>query len=142
MHNFTPLPALIGGVIIGLSAVLLLLFEGKVAGISGILGGLLRPTPGDTSWRATFLGGLLVGGVILRITYPEAFGKNVASIPLAAAAGLIVGFGTRLGNGCTSGHGVCGNSRLSVRSMVATVTFIATGVLTVLALRMFGGGAA
>lgn len=142
MNNFTPLSALIGGILIGLASALLLVFDGKVAGISGILGGVLRPTPGDTGWRGTFLAGLLAGGLALRLIRPEFFGPSVASIGAVAIAGVLVGFGTRLGNGCTSGHGVCGNSRLSPRSMVATVTFIATGALTVFIVRRFLGGAA
>jgi uncharacterized membrane protein YedE/YeeE len=142
MHNFTPVPALIGGVLIGLASALLMLFDGKVAGISGILGGLLRPAPGDATWRGTFIAGLLLGGLALRFVKPEVFGPSIASLGAVAAAGVIVGYGTRLGNGCTSGHGVCGNSRLSVRSMLATVTFILTGAVTVFLVKRFLGGAA
>jgi uncharacterized membrane protein YedE/YeeE len=142
MHNFTPTPALIGGVLIGLASAILMLTDGKVAGISGILGGVLRPAPGDAAWRWTFLVGLLLGGVALRLVRPEVFGPSVASVGAVAAAGLMVGIGTRLGNGCTSGHGVCGNSRLSLRSMLATVTFIATGAITVFVVKRVLGGAA
>ncbi len=142
MEHFTPIPALIGGALIGLSASLLLVFDGKIAGISGIVGGLLRPTPGDTTWRGTFVAGLLIGGLLLRLLYPEAFGESVASLGAVAVAGAIVGYGTRLGNGCTSGHGVCGNSRFSVRSLAATVTFIFTGAITVFVVRHVLGGAA
>lgn len=142
MHNFTPLPALLGGVIIGVSSALLMLADGKVAGISGIVGGLLRPAPGDAAWRFTFLVGLLLGGIALKVVRPESFGPSVASLGAVAAAGVAVGIGTRLGNGCTSGHGVCGNSRLSARSMVATVTFIVTGAITVFIVRHVLGGAA
>jgi uncharacterized membrane protein YedE/YeeE len=142
MHNFTPLPALLGGALIGLAATLILVFEGKVAGISGIVAGFMRPAPADTAWRGQFLGGLLVGGVLLRLVYPQAFGPTSASLASVAVAGLLVGYGTRLGNGCTSGHGVCGNSRLSIRSMIATVTFILTGAVTVFVVRKLLGGAA
>ena len=142
MENFTPVPALAGGILVGLSTSMLLVLNGKVAGISGILGGLLRPAPGDAAWRATFVAGLLIGGVALRLAYPAAFGESVAPLGTVALAGLLVGFGTRLGNGCTSGHGVCGNARLSVRSMVATGTFIVTGALSVYVTRHLLGGAA
>ena len=141
MHNFTPLPALLGGVLIGLAATLILVFEGKVAGISGIVAAFMRPSPDDTAWRGQFLSGLLVGGVLLRFVYPQAFGATSASLASVAVAGLLVGYGTRLGNGCTSGHGVCGTSRLSARSMVATGTFILTGAVTVFLVRKVLGGA-
>lgn len=141
MHNFTPLPALLGGVLIGLAATLILVFEGKVAGISGIVAGFMRPSPDDTAWRGQFFSGLLVGGVLLRFVYPQAFGATSASLASVAVAGLLVGYGTRLGNGCTSGHGVCGTSRLSARSMVATGTFILTGAVTVFLVRKVLGGA-
>jgi uncharacterized protein len=130
MSNVTPWSALLGGVLIGASASMLLAFNGRVAGISGIVGGLLRPTPGDTSWRAFFVAGLLVGGLLLLALRPSALGATPASLPVSIAAGLLVGFGTRLGSGCTSGHGVCGSSRLSPRSLVATLTFMITGVAT------------
>lgn len=130
---------LLGGGLIGLSATLLLLFNGRVAGISGIAGGLLAPVRGDAAWRATFVGGLLVGGVLLRWLWPQSLEAPAAAgaggLILVAASGLLVGFGARLGNGCTSGHGVCGISRGSVRSLMATVTFMATGVATVWVVR-------
>lgn len=132
MHDFTPIPSLIGGILIGLSATMLLIFNGRIAGISGIFGGVLLPKAGDIGWRAFFLGGLLLGGLALRAFYPGAFPvEGAGSWPMVAVAGVLVGFGTRLGSGCTSGHGVCGLSRLSARSLVATLTFMATGVLTV-----------
>jgi uncharacterized membrane protein YedE/YeeE len=132
MHNFTPISATIGGILIGLSAAAMLLLDGKIAGISGILGGVLKPTKGDTSWRSCFLAGLLLGGIVLRIVLPSAYDFGIIRpYPLLITAGLLVGFGTRLGSGCTSGHGVCGISRLSPRSIVATGTFILTGAVTV-----------
>src|SRR5271165_4712566 len=130
MQNFTPISALIGGVLIGVSASAMLLIDGKITGISGILAGVLRPVRGDTVWKTCFLAGLLAGGFALRIVYPGAFDFGVVRpYGMLAIAGLLVGFGTRLGNGCTSGHGVCGVSRLSPRSIVATATFIVSGAI-------------
>lgn len=142
MEQFTPYSALLGGALIGLSASSLLVFNGKVAGISGIVGRLLVPVRDDTLWRVLFIAGLFVGGLILRWTHPAVF-QNTLQRSTAAliVAGLLVGYGSRLGNGCTSGHGVCGMSRLSVRSLVATVTFMATGVATVAVVRHLLGGA-
>lgn len=132
--------ALGGGVLIGVSASLLLLFNGRVAGISGIIGGLLARQRGGTAWRALFIGGLLAGGAIAYVALPARFDASAApSLPLVAIAGALVGVGTRIGSGCTSGHGVCGVSRFSIRSVAATLTFMATGVLTVLVVRMAGG---
>ncbi|MHA7633946.1 YeeE/YedE family protein [Corallococcus sp. M7] len=129
------LPPLLGGALIGLSASLLLLANGRVAGISGIVGSLLAPVRGDISWRVLFFGGLLTGGLLLAWLRPMSFAApaspGAGGVALLAIAGLLVGFGSRLGNGCTSGHGVCGISRGSVRSIAATLTFMATGVLTV-----------
>jgi uncharacterized membrane protein YedE/YeeE len=133
------IPPLVGGALIGLSASLMLLFNGRVAGISGIAGALLSPVRGDTGWRLLFLAGLLAGGVLLRLVRPELFGAPAAVSPgglaLLAGAGLLVGIGSRLGNGCTSGHGVCGISRGSWRSIAATLTFMTTGFLTVFVVR-------
>lgn len=130
---------LLGGALIGLSASLLLLANGRVAGISGVVGSLLAPVRGDIAWRVLFLGGLLAGGLMLAWLHPVSFAPPV---PLSAgraalllAAGLLVGVGTRLGDGCTSGHGICGISRGSARSLVATLTFMATGILTVFLVR-------
>jgi len=132
MHNFTPIASLVGCMLIGMSASAMLLLNGKIAGISGILAGVLKPVSGDTLWRGSFLGGLLVGGLLLRLSMPRAFDFGIIRpVPMLIAAGLLVGFGTRLGSGCTSGHGVCGISRLSSRSLVATMTFIASGALVV-----------
>ncbi len=128
--SFTPWMSLAGGALIGTSASLLLSLDGKVAGISGIVGGLLHPTRGEVSWRAFFLGGLLAGGLLLEILRPSSFGVTSAAPAMVIAAGLLVGFGTRLGSGCTSGHGVCGNSRLSPRSLAATAVFLGVGMLT------------
>lgn len=138
MNDLTPLSALAGGALIGLSASLLLLTHGKIAGVSGLFGGLLQPKTEDRALRLAFLLGLVVMGLAARFVAPSAIGALPASRSLAvvAIAGLIVGFGTRLGNGCTSGHGVCGISRLSPRSILATITFIATGALAV---ALFGG---
>lgn len=124
------LMALGGGALIGLSASAMLLFNGRITGISGIFGGLLKPTKGDISWRVLFMVGLLLGGVILLLAYPPAYPPGlVSSLPVVGIAGLLVGFGTKTGNGCTSGHGVCGISRFSPRSIGATLTFIAAGML-------------
>jgi uncharacterized membrane protein YedE/YeeE len=141
MHNLTPLAALIGGILIGLSASAMLPLEGKIAGISGIFAGVLNPAKGDTSWKACFVAGLLAGGMLLRIFLPAAFDFGIIRpYGVLTIAGLLVGFGTRLGNGCTSGHGVCGISRLSPRSMVATATFIASGALVVYLVNHIPGG--
>ena len=133
--HFTPWPALAGGVLIGLAAAAFILLNGRIAGISGILGGLLRPARGDVAWRVAFLAGLagapLAYGLFAAL--PDA--RIDAGFPALAAAGLLVGLGTRYGAGCTSGHGVCGLSRLSPRSLVATLSFMAAGFVTVYAIR-------
>lgn len=138
MHNFTPWSALAGGALIGVAASLLLVANGRIAGISGVLTGLLAPVRGDVAWRGFFMLGLLGAGVIAALASPAAIGASPRSLPLLAVAGLLVGVGTRIGNGCTSGHGVCGISRLSARSMVATVTFIAAGIAAVALSRALG----
>lgn len=131
-HAFTPGPSLLGGILIGASAALLLLGTGRIAGITGILGEALRAQPAELAWRLFFLLGLMGGGAVLGRLWPAAFTFAPAgSGSRLVVAGLLVGFGTRLGNGCTSGHGVCGIGRLSRRSLVATAVFIATGMLTV-----------
>ena len=141
MNDFTPIPALVGGALIGLAASLLLLTHGKVAGISGLYGGMLRRGTNDRAFRFWFLAGLVVAGGLVRATFPAAFTTSwSATLPVALVAGLLVGFGTQLGNGCTSGHGVCGISRLSVRSLVATATFMVTGSATVFVVRHLIGG--
>ena len=148
---FSPLGrALMGGTLIGLATSSLLLLNGRVAGISGIVGGLLSPTRGDTGWRVGFVAGLITGGFLLLVLTPGVFVSAPSSLslsslphlPLLAGGGLLVGFGTRLGSGCTSGHGVCGIGRLSPRSIVATLTFISTGAVAVFVLRWLTGGLA
>jgi uncharacterized membrane protein YedE/YeeE len=139
---FTPTAALVGGALIGLAVSLFFVLTGRVAGISGIVGGLLSPKPGDFAWRLAFVAGLLVVGVVAAVVAPEMVTASATRGPVAMAiAGVVVGYGTRLGNGCTSGHGVCGISRLSIRSLVATGTFMATGILTVTIVRLAFGGA-
>lgn len=145
MNDFTPLPALIGGLLIGLSASLLLLFNGRILGVSGIASGVVIPRRGEVGWRLVFLAGLLAGGFFAARLMPSAFasasaaGPRLSWIPIIAA-GFLVGFGTRLANGCTSGHGVCGLPRLSRRSLAATLTFMATGALTVFVTHHLRGG--
>jgi uncharacterized membrane protein YedE/YeeE len=138
--DFTPLASTLGGIILGLAAVLLLAGNGRIAGITGILGGLIEAREGS-GWRASFVAGMLVGGIGLLLWLPSSLpGPAIESPPLVIAAGLLVGFGTRMANGCTSGHGVCGISRLSKRSLVATATFMVTAMITVALARQFGGG--
>ncbi len=131
---------LVGGALIGISATLLLALNGRVAGISGITSGLLAKAPKEEHlWRALFLGGLALGGIVGMVLIPGAFDGAATSVGVAAVAGLLVGVGTRIGNGCTSGHGVCGLSRFSARSLVATLTFIGTGAIAVAIVRAIGG---
>ena len=127
---FTPIASLLGGALIGLSASALLALNGRIAGISGILGALITGDVADRGWRGAFLAGLLSAGVVVALAFPGAL-RSSAPVPLAitVVAGLLVGFGTQLGMGCTSGHGVCGISRLSKRSLVATMTFMVTGAV-------------
>jgi uncharacterized membrane protein YedE/YeeE len=136
IENFTPTSALIGGVLIGAAASLLLLINGRIAGVSGVAGGLLRENPVGASWRALFLIGLIVGagGYALVSAAPPAI-RIDASWPTIVLGGLLVGFGTQLGAGCTSGHGVCGVARLSPRSIVATLVFMASAAATVFLVR-------
>jgi uncharacterized protein len=136
MQDFTPFASIAGGLIIGVSASLLLGLNGKVAGISGIFGGLFRPAGEERDWRVAFLVGLLGAGLIFAWQKPSAIGTSPRfPLGLMLVAGLLVGVGTELGRGCTSGHGVCGISRGSKRSMVATMTFMVTGIATVYVLR-------
>lgn len=131
MENFTPWTSLLGGVLIGISASIMILLNGRIAGISGIVGSISSAHRADIPWRVTFIIGLVVSPFVYLL-----FG-DIPAINLQAshmqivAAGLLVGLGSRLGSGCTSGHGVCGIARLSIRSMVATIVFIAAGMLTV-----------
>lgn len=124
--------ALLGGVMIGGAATLLFLVNGKIAGVSGILGKLLERNTLDRGWRIAFVVGLVAGGALGLVLWPERSQVQIdASMPMLVAAGLLVGWGARWGGGCTSGHGVCGVSRFSVRSLVATLTFVTTGMITV-----------
>ena len=142
MEHFTPVASTVGGALIGLSAVLFMFWHGRIVGISGFLGGLFT-TEGraEVSWSAPFLLGLLLGGVALAQIYPAGFAVDVVRSPAAiVVAGLLVGFGTQLGSGCTSGHGICGLSRLSPRSLAATLTFMGTGAVTAAVVtHVFGG---
>ncbi|WP_407364389.1 YeeE/YedE family protein (plasmid) [Pseudomonas luteola] len=133
--SFTPGPALAGGLLIGVAAALFVLFNGRIAGISGILGGLLRLTKGDIAWRVAFLVGLAVAPLIYSLAAPLPDIRIDASPITLVAAGLLVGIGTRYGSGCTSGHGVCGLSRRSPRSLVATASFMLAGFVTVFLIR-------
>jgi len=133
--HFTPWPALAGGLLIGLAAAAFVLVNGRIAGISGILGGLLRPVQGDVAWRVAFLAGLVAAPLAYALFVPLPAVRIDAGAGPLAAAGLLVGLGTRYGSGCTSGHGVCGLARLSPRSLVATVSFMTAGFATVFVLR-------
>ena len=136
MANFTPISAAIGGALIGLSAVLLMLLGGRIAGITGIAAGVLDPLSTDRAWRATFIIGLIAAPVSAAFL---GFGVPIPQMPASyvtiAAAGLLVGFGTRLANGCTSGHGICGIARFSRRSIAATAIFMAAAIIVVALMR-------
>lgn len=134
-NAFTPWSSLLGGAVIGLAAALLVLMNGRIAGISGILGGLLRSVHGDRGWRLAFLAGLIAAPLLYALVHPMPQVQVEADYPTLIAAGLAVGVGTRYGAGCTSGHGVCGLSRLSWRSLVATMAFMASGFATVFIVR-------
>jgi uncharacterized membrane protein YedE/YeeE len=134
-NNFTPLTALAGGALIGISAALFILFNGRIAGITGIIGGLFRPVMHDAGWRIAFTLGLIVAPIIWLLFAELPSIQIDASYNLLIVAGVIVGFGARYGSGCTSGHGVCGISRLSPRSIIATLAFMGTGFLTVFIMR-------
>lgn len=141
MANFTPVSAAIGGALIGLSAVLLMLSTGRIAGISGIFSGLLNLRGEDKGWRIAFLAGLILAPVIAGgIGYGMAMPVLPANWAIIVVAGLLVGFGTRLGGGCTSGHGICGVARLSPRSVAATAIFMVTAIVTVAVTRHVLGG--
>ena len=132
--------SIVGGVVIGIAVSMMLLFNGRVVGISGIVGALLQPKTLDKSWRFFFVLGLIFGGIVLRYFYPIAFSLSAPAPSYDyVIAGFLVGVGTLLGNGCTSGHGVCGISRLSLRSIAATMTFIFFGILGVLLFKIVRG---
>ena len=133
--NFTPWMSLLGGLLIGVATVMFLLFNGRIAGISGIVGGLLRPEKGDIAWRIAFVTGIIISSLLFAAVAPLPRVQVDASYPLQILAGVLVGLGTRYGSGCTSGHGVCGLSRRSPRSMVATIAFMFAGFVTVYIVR-------
>lgn len=141
MENFTPVSATIGGVLIGLSAVLLMAMNGRIAGISGVFSGAAFAAPGDRSWRLYFVLGLVAAPLLHALVsggWPEL--EITPNWALIVVGGLLVGFGTRLGSGCTSGHGICGLSRLSGRSLAAVGLFMAAGMATVALMRVAAGG--
>jgi len=140
LNHFTPLSALIGGLLIGTAATLFVLLNGRIAGISGIVGGFLCPVAGDVAWRIAFVLGLLTAPLLYRLIAPLPKLQIDAGYPLLIVAGMLVGIGTRYGAGCTSGHGVCGLSRLSPRSGVATLVFMSAGFVTVFVVRHLLGG--
>jgi uncharacterized protein len=134
-NAFTPWSSLAGGMLIGAAAALLVFFNGRIAGISGILGGMLKPAKGEGAWRATFIAGLLTAPVVFALCRDLPRPQIDADTAALVLAGVLVGVGTRYGAGCTSGHGVCGLSRLSLRSLVATLLFMAAGFATVFVVR-------
>lgn len=138
-NNFTPWTSLAGGLMIGIATALFLVFNGRIAGISGIVGGLLTPARGDIAWRLAFVGGLVLSPLVFSSIAPLPQVHIEAGYPFLILAGLLVGIGTRYGSGCTSGHGVCGLSRRSPRSMVATVAFMFAGFVTVYVVRHLVG---
>lgn len=134
-HSFAPWPALIGGLLIGIAAAMLALFNGRIAGISGIIGGLMRPAKREIAWRFAFLTGLMAAPATYGFFSVLPAQKIDAGSGALVIAGLLVGAGTRYGSGCTSGHGICGLSRLSLRSLVATLAFMGAGFVTVFVAR-------
>jgi uncharacterized membrane protein YedE/YeeE len=134
-NNFSPWASLVGGLVIGGAAALFLVFNGRIAGISGIVGGLLKPARGDLAWRVAFVVGLVLSPLVFSIAAPLPQVHIEATNAVLIVAGLLVGIGTRYGSGCTSGHGVCGLSRRSPRSMVATIAFMFAGFVTVYVVR-------
>lgn len=140
--EFTPWLSTVGGALIGASASAMLLLEGRVAGISGIVGGLFTPKAGDIGWRLAFVAGLVLAGIGGMLLAPESVAVEVQRAPwMLVVAGLLVGVGTRLGNGCTSGHGVCGLSRMSLRSLASVVTFMGVGAAVAVVVGRLTGGA-
>ncbi len=136
MQNFTPVSALLGGALIGISTLILFWFIGRIAGISSMMSGLLTASGKNRQWRLAFLSGLLIGAAIWQWLYPESISlRHDYPLSLILGGGFLVGFGTRLGSGCTSGHGICGMALLSRRSIFATLTFMSSGLLTVYLIR-------
>lgn len=141
MEGFTPYLSFTGGVLIGLAALALLYFNGRIAGLSGIVDGVLRPKQNEVGWRIVFLVGLISGAFLIRGFHPEAMQIRIdVSVPAVIVGGLLVGLGTRIGNGCTSGHGVCGVGRLAPRSMVASAVFVLMAIVTTYIIRHLLGG--
>jgi len=138
-NHFTPLTALAGGVLIGIAVAMFVLLNGRIAGISGVLGGLLRPSKGDVAWRVAFVLGLVGAPSVYLLVAVLPRPQIDAGYGALVLAGLLVGLGTRYGAGCTSGHGVCGLSRLSPRSLVATIAFMGAGFATVFVTRQLIG---
>ena len=138
-NSFTPWSSLAGGALIGVAAAMLALLNGRIAGISGVLGGVLRPIKGDVGWRVAFIAGLVSAPLVLFLVAEVPHVQIDASYTALVLAGLLVGIGTRYGSGCTSGHGVCGLSRFSARSLAATASFMGAGFLTVYIARHFLG---
>ena len=140
MENFEIVKPLLGGMLIGLSSALLMLVKGRIAGISGIVEGVLRPKSGETLWRVVFLTGLCLGGFAMTLIQPERFDLTTnRSIEMIGLAGLLVGMGVHIGCGCTSGHGICGVSRISTRSLVAVPTFMGVGAMVVWVVNQWTG---
>ena len=138
MQNFTPVSALLGGALIGLSAFILFWFNGRIAGISSIMSGLFTTSGPNRHWRITFLLGLMLGAGLWHLLAPDSFHlRQGYPLPLIIVGGFLVGLGTRIGSGCTSGHGICGIALLSPRSIAATLTFMASGLLTVYLIRHY-----
>mgnify|MGYP001363871419 CR=1 FL=1 len=141
MANFSPISAAIGGALIGLAAMLLMLFNGRIAGVSGITDGLVNPRTNDRLWRLAFVVGLIAAPLAAALVgYSVPMPRMPASYAVIAVAGLLVGFGTRLGSGCTSGHGICGIARLSPRSIAATMVFMSAAIVVVALMRHVIGG--
>jgi uncharacterized membrane protein YedE/YeeE len=141
MHNLTPLSGLFGGALIGLAAASLMVLTGRIAGVSGIFGGLLVLRPADQAWRIAFVAGLIAAPLVAALAgVPLPRPPMTSNMALIVAGGLLVGFGSRMGSGCTSGHGVCGFARLSPRSMAATCIFMGTAIITVAIVRHGFGG--
>lgn len=136
--NFTPLPALFGGILIGIASAILMAFNGKIFGISGIIGGIIKPEKGETPWRIVAVVSMILGAFIMHKIEGTPEQMHTVKTPVLIIGGLLMGYGARLGSGCTSGHGVCGLSRLSVRSLISTLTFMGSGMILVFLSNLFG----